>query len=113
MSNPEHCVVYVTCPTEAKAGQIASALVEEKLAACANIVPGLRSVYAWQGRIENDPEVLLIIKSRIALLDALTARVNELHDYDVPEVIALPIIGGSKDYLDWLAEETARDTEEH
>lgn len=111
MDNYKHCVVYVTCADAKSAEKIAAALVKEKLAACANIVPDIRSVYEWQGKIENDPEQLLVIKTRLALMDKLTERVKELHDYDVPEVIAMPIISGSSDYLDWIDEVTSRNAQ--
>lgn len=100
----EFCVVYVTCAERGSAERIASALVEDRLAACANIVPGVTSVFHWEGRVDTDPEVLLIIKTRSDLLGALENRVTALHDYDVPEIIALPIIGGSRQYLDWIDE---------
>jgi periplasmic divalent cation tolerance protein len=102
---PEYVVVLVTCPAE-RAAEIARPLVEEKLAACVNIIPGLRSIYAWEGKICDDPEALLLIKTRAALFEALRARVLELHLYEVPEVIALPILAGHTDYLRWLAEST-------
>jgi periplasmic divalent cation tolerance protein len=100
----DFCVVYVTCPERSSAERIATALVEGRLAACANIVTGVTSVFHWEGRVDTDPEVLLIIKTRSDLLGALEDRVTTLHDYDVPEIIALPIIGGSRKYLDWIDE---------
>lgn len=111
MAAYQHCVVYVTCPDAKSAEKIAAALVAEKLAACANIVPDIRSVYEWHGSIENDAEHLLIIKTRLARMDQLTNRVRELHDYDVPEVIAMPIISGSSDYLDWVDQVTSGDAQ--
>ncbi len=100
-------VVLITAPSEEEAAKIARALVEERLAACANIVNHIRSVYRWEGKIEDDPEVLMVVKTREALFDALEKRVRELHSYSVPEVIALPIVQGSEAYLKWLEEETA------
>jgi len=100
-------VVLITAPSEEEAAKIARALVEERLAACANIVKHIRSVYRWEGKIEDDPEVLMVVKTREALFDALEKRVRELHSYSVPEVIALPIVQGSEAYLKWLEEETA------
>ena len=97
-------LVLVTAGSEEEAAKIARALVEERLAACANIVPKIRSVNRWQGKIEDDAEALLLIKTAEALLPALEARVRELHSYDVPEVIALRLDQGSGPYLDWLAE---------
>ena len=99
-------MVYVTCPDRDTARSIASALVEQREAACVNIVPGLESVYRWQGRIEIDPELLLLIKTRADRVAAVQARVAALHPDDVPEVVAVPIVDGSKAYLDWLDEQT-------
>ena len=99
-------VVYVTASSREEAQRIADALVEERLAACANIVPGIASVYRWKGEICCDDETLLIVKSRSALFERLCARVKEVHSYEVPEVIGLPIVVGSSDYLSWLKGET-------
>jgi periplasmic divalent cation tolerance protein len=81
--------------------------VEAQLAACGSIVPGLTSVYRWQGAVHKDPELLLVIKTRAALLSALAARVKQLHPYDEPEVLALPAVGGSAGYLRWVLDSTA------
>lgn len=107
MPKTEFCVVYVTTPDNETSERIAAALVEEKLAACVNCVPGVRSLYTWQGKIQNEMEELLVIKTRVKSLDALTGRVKALHPYEVPEVIALPVIGGSREYLDWIEETTS------
>ena len=101
MNEPENAVVLVTTP-EAEAQGLAEVLVREKKAACVNIVPRVRSTYWWQGEIESDDESLLIIKTRLSLLDDLIEAVKETHSYEVPEVIALPILGGNRDYLDWI-----------
>ena len=103
----EFIVVYITAPNEAEAAKIAKTLVNEKLAACVNIVKSIRSIYSWQGKIEDDSEVLMIVKTRKELFGRLKDRVKELHNYTVPEIIALPIIEGSEDYLNWVKEETA------
>ena len=100
-------LVYITAGSVEEATAIGRALVEERLAACANILPGLRSIYRWQGAIETADEVVLIAKTRAALVTGLVARVRELHSYDVPCAISLPILDGNPDYLQWLAEETA------
>jgi len=92
-------VVLVTCPKRTVAERIARRLVSEGLAACVNVVPGLTSTYRWQGKICRDPELLLIIKTRRPLLQTLIDRVRALHPYTVPEVIALPLVGGSPAYL--------------
>jgi periplasmic divalent cation tolerance protein len=99
-------IVLVTCPKGTVAERIARVLVSEGLAACVNVVPGLRSTYRWQGKICQDPEVLLIIKTRRPRLQTLTDRVRALHPYTVPEVIALPLAGGSPAYLAWVADAT-------
>ncbi|XP_022773100.1 protein CutA, chloroplastic [Durio zibethinus] len=99
-------VVYVTVPNREAGRKLAESIIKEKLAACVNIVPGLESVYLWEGKINTDPEELLIIKTRQSLLGALTDHVKANHEYDVPEVIALPITGGSPQYLEWLKNST-------
>lgn len=98
-------VVLVTAPG-ADAETLARALVGERLAACVNVVAGIRSIYRWEGEVQADDEALLVIKTTEARLDALVARVNALHAYDLPEVLALPAAGGSPAYLDWVAEES-------
>jgi len=95
-----------TCPDAASATRIAEALVGERLAACVNLLPGVESVYRWQDRVERASEVLLLIKTTRARLDALTARVVELHPYELPEVIAVDIAGGLPGYLAWIADGT-------
>ncbi|KAM7516890.1 hypothetical protein LguiA_006473 [Lonicera macranthoides] len=99
-------VVYVTVPNKDAGKKLAESIVKEKLAACVNRVPGIESVYQWQGEIQTDSEELLIIKTRESLLDALTEHVKANHEYDVPEVIALPITGGSLQYLEWIKNST-------
>lgn len=98
--------VYVTASDEAEARRVGRALVEERFAACANVIPGMRSIYRWQGEVQEASEAVLILKTTAALLDRLTARVKELHSYDVPCVVGLPIAGGNPDYLDWIRAET-------
>jgi periplasmic divalent cation tolerance protein len=99
-------VVLVTAGSEEQAAQIAHALVSERLAACANIVSPIRSVYRWNDEVQTDNEHLMIIKTRANLVAAVAARVKELHSYEVPEVIALPIVAGAKPYLDWMFSST-------
>ncbi len=101
-----HLVVFITTPTPEVAAQIARALVEERLAACGNVVPGLRSIYRWEGKIHDDAEALLVLKTTRARFEALRERALALHPYEVPEVIALPIEAGSAPYLEWIAAET-------
>ncbi len=108
------CVVLITTPNEDVAAKIAEALVAEHLAACVNILPSITSVYRWEGALQRDSEILLIVKTRQALLQSkLIPRVKALHPYDVPEVIALPITAGAADYLNWLAECTASPAADH
>jgi periplasmic divalent cation tolerance protein len=92
----------MTAGSQQEAGRIAEALVVEGLAACVNVVPGVTSVYRWQDEIQHDQEWLLIAKTRRELLDELVQRVQALHSYEVPEVIALTLDGGSDAYLRWL-----------
>jgi periplasmic divalent cation tolerance protein len=98
-------VVLVTCANTAEAKRIARAVVEERLAACVNILPGaVTSIYRWKGKVETARERLLIIKTSRKRLAKVQATVERLHSYEVPEFIALPILAGSRAYLDWLEE---------
>lgn len=99
-------VVLITAPSEEVALKIARALVEERLAACVNLVPGLTSVYRWQGEVVEDKEVLLIVKTTTFAFPKLKERVLSLHPYTVPEIIALPIAEGHGPYLAWLRANT-------
>jgi periplasmic divalent cation tolerance protein len=99
-------VVLLTAPDPAHAERLARALVEERLAACVNLVPGVRSLYRWEGRVEDAPEVLLLVKTRADRCAALAARVRELHPYHLPEVLELAAAGGSAEYLDWVRKES-------
>lgn len=100
-------VALITAPDATTATGIARTLVEERLAACVNVVPGVRSVYRYQGRIHEDVEALLIVKTRAERAGALEARVRALHPYELPEVLRLAAAGGSPPYLAWVLEETA------
>ncbi len=100
-------VVYSTCSSREEATRLARTLVESRLAACVNIVAGIRSVYRWQGAVEEAEECLLIIKSRRELFKPLSEQLARLHSYEVPEAIALSILDGSVSYLEWLERETA------
>jgi len=102
-------VVYVTAGSTEEGERLAQALVDERLAACVNRVSGVRSVYRWEGKLEQSEEELLIIKTRMELFGRLEKRVRELHSYSVPEVIALPIVQGSDGYLRWLEEQLPAD----
>jgi periplasmic divalent cation tolerance protein len=103
-------LVYVTCPGQPGALRLGRALVEERLAACANAIPGMRSLYWWQGRVDEARESVLVLKTRGPLLPRLCRRVRQLHPYELPCIIALPLVGGDPDYLAWLADETASAT---
>ena len=109
----EVSIVFVTAGSEEEAARIALTLVEERLAACANIVPGIRSIYRWKGKICDDREFLIIIKTRTSKYESLQKRVKELHGYEVPEIISFPVARGLPRYLDWVLEETeAENTEQ-
>lgn len=99
-------VALVTASSEEEAKKIARVLVEKKLAACVNIIKGVQSVFRWKGKLSEENEVLLIIKTKSKHFKNLEDEVKKLHSYDVPEIIALPIVTGSKDYLFWLDSET-------
>ena len=96
-------VVYVTAPSDEVARRLAALLVQERrLAACVNIVPGVTSVYEWEGAVQQDAETLLIIKTLTAAVPELTEAVQQSHPYDCPEVVAMPVTGGSEPYLQWV-----------
>ncbi len=97
-------LVFITAPSQGESARLARALVEERLAACVNVVPSVASTYWWKGKIEEASETLLIAKTRQEHLDRLIARVRELHPYAVPEVVALSIVGGNPAYLQWMAD---------
>lgn len=98
-------VVYVTVASSEEGQRIARALVEERLAACVNLVKGVESIYRWQGKVEQSQEELLVIKSKQELFSRLRDRVKALHSYTVPEIVALPVLEGGKEYLQWWAEQ--------
>ena len=99
--------VYVTCPDEAVAERIARDLLEQRLVACANILPGARSLYRWQGRIEDAREIAMFMKTRRAHIPRIEAAVRVLHPYETPCIVAFDLAGGHTPYLDWVAKETA------
>lgn len=100
--------VLCTCPDAAVARKLAAGLVERRLAACVNVLPGIRSIYRWQGRVQEDGEVLLVIKAPENRYEALQDWLLEQHPYDVPEIIALPIGRGLPAYLEWVVQETSK-----
>jgi periplasmic divalent cation tolerance protein len=98
-------VLFSTCPNMAEAEKLAGHLVEARLAACVNAVPAIRSFYRWKGKIENEPEVLLVIKTARDRVAAVRAEIEKLHSYELPELIALPVVDGAPNYLAWLDSE--------
>ncbi len=100
-------VVLVTAPDPDKAAAIARVLIDQRLAACGNVVPGVRSIYRWEGQIRDEKETLLMLKTTAAQFEALRESVLELHPYAVPEVIALRVEAGSAPYLAWIEAETS------
>lgn len=101
--------VYATAGDPAEASRIGRAVVEERLAACANIIGGMRSVYRWEGAVQEAAEAVLILKTTDDRLGALIARVKDLHSYDCPCIEALPVVAGNQGFLDWVANETHAD----
>jgi len=102
----KHVIVFITVDSQETAQKIANKLLTERKAACVNIIPKVESHYWWHGKIENTDELLLIVKTRAALLGDLGKLVKQNHPYTVPEIIALPIIDGNPDYLEWIEKET-------
>lgn len=104
----DHCVVLVTFPNTEEADMISSKLIDQKLIACANRTDKVISLFRWQNEMEHEQETLVIYKTHLSRLDELTKVVKQNHSYDVPEVIALPIVGGSDEYLQWISDETQK-----
>ena len=102
-------LVYMTAGSVAEARKIGASLVERRLAACVNILPGMLSQYRWEGSVQTDEEAVLIAKTRGELVDALTGHVRGIHSYDCPCIVALPIDGGNPEFLQWIADETAEE----
>ena len=104
----EYIVVLCTVPDRETGRAIAARLLKNRLAACVNLLGALESIYRWEGKIQEDPEYCLVIKTREALFSPLEEAIRSAHPYDVPEIIALPILRGSSSYLDWIAAETSQ-----
>ncbi len=102
MEEPTYIVLFITTDTAEEARKITEALLEQKKAACVNIIPGVNSLFRWEGKVDSAKENLLIVKTKASLLSEVIKLVKKVHSYDVPEIIALPIIGGNQDYLDWI-----------
>ncbi|MDG5814941.1 divalent-cation tolerance protein CutA [Chitinispirillales bacterium ANBcel5] len=105
----DHIFVYITAQDKQEAKEIASTLINERLAACANIIDGMSSVYRWEDKIVEDSEVILIAKTRNELFNDVAQRVRQLHSYSTPCIVALPLVEGSSDFLNWISEETKQD----
>lgn len=103
------CTLYVTAANQAEAEKIGRALVEESLAACANVLGPIRSFYWWQGKVQDEPEVAFLLKTRPELVDRVIARVKELHSYSVPCVVQWPIVAGNPDYIRWVEAEAKQE----
>jgi periplasmic divalent cation tolerance protein len=106
-SDPETVVALTTLPSAEKAAEVARCLVEEGLAACVNVVAGVRSIYRWKGEVSDDQEALCVIKTARARFDALRSRLLALHPYEVPELIALDVIDGNAPYLSWVRDSSS------
>ncbi len=106
MATNDYIIVLTTCNSSATASSIAETLVSNKLAACVNIVNGVESVYQWQGKMEHDKEILLMIKTRQSLFSHVEQAIQGLHNYELPEIIAVPIVAGEKHYLNWIQSTT-------
>ena len=105
MEEPAYIAIFVTTATAEEAQRISSTLLDRRKVTCVNIVPGVSSFFRWQGKLDSTQESLLIIKTKASLLNEVVRLVKEVHSYAVPEVIALPIVGGNPDYLDWIGRE--------
>lgn len=105
MTPTDYCVVLITTPEEGLAERISDLLIEQNLGACVQTTP-ISSVYRWSSEVHHENEILMLVKTRTALIDELVEQVREMHVYDAPEIIALPLIGGSPDYLNWVDAQT-------
>jgi periplasmic divalent cation tolerance protein len=101
-------LIYSTYPSPAEAERIGGTLVDRGLAACVNVFPGMTAIYVWEGKRERDTEAAMIIKTRSALADTVVAEVRKLHPYANPALVVLPVVGGSDDFMHWIAEQTAQ-----
>ena len=102
----EYIFTYITCESPAQAEQIGTVLVEENLAACANVFPTSVSIYKWQGQLQKSEEAIVLLKTRFSYFEKIEARVKELHSYDVPCILSFPIVQGSEEFLSWVKTQT-------
>ncbi|MGF1628264.1 MAG: divalent-cation tolerance protein CutA [Kiloniellaceae bacterium] len=110
MSRPfSHCLVYVTAADAEEAQEIGRAMVDSRLAACANVFPGMVPIFRWEGEVGEGSESVVILKTTASRVDALIGAVEAMHSYDCPCAIVLPIVGGSQAFLDWISQETSED----
>jgi len=105
MKNEENVVIYITTGTDEEAQKVAEELLKQRKAACVSILPGVSSIFWWQDKLDSAQETLLIVKTKASLVNEIVRLVTEIHSYDVPEIIALPIMGGNRDYLEWIGKE--------
>ena len=105
MENEEKVVIYITTGTDEEAQKVAEELLKQRKAACVSILPGVSSTFWWQDKLDSAQEILLIVKTKASLVNEIVRLVTEIHSYDVPEIIALPIVGGNRDYLEWIGKE--------
>ena len=111
MENVERIVIFITCHDAEEAQNIAELLLEQRLAACVNIIPGINSSFWWEGKIDTATENLLMVKTRSTKLSEIVQSVKTVHSNTVPEIIALPVSGGNQDYLDWIDNEVSENRE--
>jgi periplasmic divalent cation tolerance protein len=110
MEGLPYIVIFITAGSPEEARTVAEALLKQRMAACVSIVPEVHSLFWWEGHLDSGNETLLFIKTKASLLDDIVRVVKEVHSYDVPEIIALPLIGGNQDYLDWIGKEVLQST---
>lgn len=104
--NTGFIIIIITCPSGKEAKAISARLLEERLVACANIIPGIRSIFRWKGKIRSAGETIVLFKAKKKDFKLIEREIKRLHSYDVPEIVAVPILTGSSDYLKWIAAET-------
>jgi periplasmic divalent cation tolerance protein len=105
MKKRENVVIFITTGTDEEAHKVAKALLNNRLAACVNIIPKINSLFWWNGKLDSAQESLLLVKSKASVLHEIVTLVKEIHSNEIPEIVALPIVGGNPDYLDWISRE--------